>query len=218
MTRKHHVIFVSVFLTQICMGLQCDKYDYEYQYNFQETVDLFPESKSYKVGDTIWIEYSNPDKKLSDKTSGKQIELDTLSMDFQVTLNALYYTPIDNPPDGYCDFVTPSGLNNGRYLGVYGTSLLTDLGCDNNDYNIKIGIVLKYKGIYSLHLPEERSVSQCATRIRTFPLSRLGYRFNVAEGNKDIYLSIPSYARAESTKVYTENRIDSKLVYIVQVL
>lgn len=199
------------------MGLQCDKNDILYKFFFQEKVDLFPERKTYKTGDTIWVEYINPDQKLYDKASGQRIAIDTVSVDFEIGITPWYYNPVTDPPDGFCEFIIPAGIQSSRTLGPYGTSLFAWLGCGTNSYNIKIGLVLKYKGIYSLGLPDERYVNRCASRITDFPSSVIGYRFNMTDGNKDIYLSIPSFARGESIKGYTENRIADKQTFFFQV-
>lgn len=200
------------------MGTQCDKEDIEYKYNFIEKIDLFPAKKSYKVDDTIWLQYTNTSRWLHDNLTNQNIIADTVSVQFQVSFNTRYNAPF-NPPGGFCDYVTINGVNVGRYLGDRGTGFLFTFGCaGNNSYDFKIGVVPKQKGIYSLDMyGTPRSVSACSNRISGFPLSTLEYRFNVADGNKDVFLTIPSYARGESPKGHTESKIDSKQVYIAKV-
>jgi hypothetical protein len=200
------------------MGFQCNKEQIEYEYNFIEKINLFPVQKSYKTGDTIWLQYRNPGKLLFDSKTSKSIPADTVSVDFQVSFNRRYEAPL-NPSGGFCDFVSANGINIGRYLGEYGTGFLFTFGCNsNNSYDFTIGVVPKQKGIFSLDLlGSPRNVWGCSNRMMGFPFSTIEYRFNVADGNKDVYLSIPPNSRGETTKGYTESKIDSKQVYVVKV-
>jgi len=218
MRKSLYIPIASMFIALLCMATQCDKDHIEYKYNFIEKVDLFPAKKSYQVGDTIWLQYANPGKRLFDNRTSQQISADTVSLQFKVSFSRRYNTPI-NPSDGFCDYVTTSGTDAARYLNINGTAFLVTLGCSsNNSYNFKIGVVPKQKGIYSLDfLGVPWNVSSCSNRIAGFPLSTIEYRFNVVDGNKDIYLAIPPYSRGESTKGYTESKIDNKQVFVVKV-
>ncbi|MEJ7821733.1 MAG: hypothetical protein WKF85_05385 [Chitinophagaceae bacterium] len=200
------------------MGFQCGKVPIEYKYNFVEKINLFPTSKSYKVGDTIWLQYLNPNKLLFDNRTSNHIAADTVSLDFQISFNSRYNAPV-NPSGGFCDYVSSNGVNVGRYLGDLGTGFLFTFGCNsNNNYNFIVGVVPKHRGIYSLDLlGTPRNVSACSNRSSGFPLSTIEYRFNVADGNKDVYLTIPPHSRGESPKGYTESKIDIKQVYVVKV-
>jgi hypothetical protein len=202
------------------MGLQCDKEDvaYKYKYSFVEQVDLFPAKKSYAVGDTIWLQYTNPNSTLYDRLSNQKVEADTVSLDFGVAFNVRYGVQF-LPADGLCDYITPNGVNFGRLSGPgNGTGLIYSFGCNStNRHNFTIGIVPKQIGIYSLELTDNGYVTGCSNRISGFPFSSIGYRFTAVDGNKDIYLAIPPNSRGESNKGYTERRIDNKEVFIVQV-
>jgi len=200
------------------MSTQCRKETIDYTYSFIEKVNLSPALKSYKVGDTIWLQYANPDKKLLDNQTKQKILADTISISFQVSFNRRYNAPV-NPTGGFCDFVTISGVKVGRYLSANGTGFSMNFGCGgSNNYDFTVGLVLKEKGIYSLDLgTNPQSISSCSNRISGFPFSTIEYRFDIADGNKDIYLSIPPYSRVESPKGDTERRIDDKQVFIVNV-
>ena len=200
------------------MGTQCNKEEIEYKYNFVEKINLFPIQKSYNLGDTIWLQYTNPNKQLYDSRTRNYIPAETVSVDFQVSFNSRYNAPV-NPVDGFCDFLTVNGINIGRYLDVYGTGFLNSFGCNsNNNYDFTVGVIPKQKGIYSLDLlGVPRNVSACSNRISGFPSSTIEFSFNVIDCNKDIYLSIPPQSRGESLKGYTESKIDTKQVYIVKV-
>jgi hypothetical protein len=212
------VPIAALFMALLCMATQCRKESIEYKYNFVEKVDLFPSQKSYKVGDTIWIKYTNPGKQLFDKKTNQYVAADTMSIVFQISFNCRYNTPV-NPADGFCDYISVNAVNPSIYFGDYGTGFLSGFGCNNNNnYDFTVGIVPRQKGIYSLDLfGVPRMVNSCPNRISGFPLSTIEYRFNLADCNKDIYLEIPPYSRVESPKGYTESKIDSKQAYIVKV-
>jgi len=218
MRHSIYIPITALFIAMLCVGTQCNKEDIVYQYSFIEKIDLFPSQKSYHLGDTIWLQYVNPNKRLFDHLTRQYILADTVAITLQVAFNSRYNAPF-NPADGYCDYVSSYGTNVGRYLDTNGSGLLLEFGCSsNNSYDFKIGLVLKEKGIYSLDLAQiSRSVAACTNRISAFPLSTIMYRFNVADGNKDIFLSIPPDSRGESVKGFTENKIDNKETYIVQV-
>jgi hypothetical protein len=218
MGTKLYLPITILCVALLCMGFQCDSDEPEIQFNFREKINLFPAQKSYRVGDTIWLSYTNPNKQLFDNRTSSLIAADTLSVQFQVMFNCRYNTPV-NPADGFCDFVTANGLNAGRYLSNSGTGFFDTFGCNSsNHYEFTIGIVPKQKGIYSLDLSDPRSVLPCSGRISVFPRSNIEYRFNLSDGNKDIYLTIPSNARGETPKGSTEKKIDNKQVYFFSVV
>ncbi len=200
------------------MATQCRKNDIVFEYNFIEKVDLFPAQKSYKVGDTIWIQYVNPTKKLFDQKSSQYISADTLGIGIQIAFNSRYDAPV-NPSGGFCDFISGNIVNQSLYLGDYGTSARFGFGCNaNNNVDFKIGIIPKEKGVYSLDLGGGQNiVDGCPNKIVNFPFSTIEYRYKNQDCNKDIYLEIPANSRGESPKGYTENRIDQKETYIVKV-
>jgi hypothetical protein len=193
----------------------------DYTYTFQEKIDLYPAQKSYKVGDTIWIQYSNPTKRLFDQKTSQTVSADTVSITFAVGYNAKYGYPTINPSDGFCDFISMNGVNEGRYLGDYGTSMLQTFGCENNNgYDFNIAVVPKQKGIYSLNLNGvPRTVAACSNRISGFPFSTIDYSYDLADCNKDVFLSIPPNSRSEArgAKGTQEAEIDQKKVYYLKV-
>lgn len=200
------------------MGFQCDKDEIEYKHNFVEQVNLFPAQKSYRVGDTIWLQYANPSRSLNDVKTSQRITADTVSIDFGLSFNIRYGVQFI-PVDGLCDYITPNGLNIGRTLGPgNGTGFSYTFGCTGSSgYDFRIGIVPKQTGIYSLDLGNNGFVSSCANRTIGFPFSNIGYRFDLADCNKDVYLTIPQNARSESPRGSTEEKIDNKQVYVFRV-
>jgi hypothetical protein len=190
MQNSLYIPIASLFIALLCMGTQCEKGVIEYKYNFIEKVNLFPAQKNYKVGDTIWLQYINVGKRLYDSRTNQNILANTVSVPFQIFFTARYNAPV-NPSGGFCDYITSAGVNVGRYLGDYGTGFLLNSGCSGtNSYDFTIGVVPKQKGIYSLDLlSAPRSVNGCPNRLSSFPLSTIEYRFNITDGNKDVYLT-----------------------------
>ena len=200
------------------MGFKCKKDTIDYKYNFVEKINLFPAAKSYKVGDTIWLKYVNTSKLLFDNKTSNHIAADSVSLDYRVSFNSRYNAPV-NPPGGFCDYITINGVNVGRFLSDNGTGSFFTFGCNSsNNIDFTVGVVPKKTGIYSLDMyGGPGNVLSCPNRRAGFPLSTIEYRFNVVDGNKDIYLSIPPNSRGETPKGSTEGRIDNKQVYIVKV-
>lgn len=218
MKRSLIIPIASLFIALLSTGMRCNKEEVSYQYNFVEKVRIFPTQKTYKQGDTIWLQYTNPNKQLQDERTNQSIAVNGVWLGFQVAFNSRYNTPI-NPAGGFCDFVTVYGVNAGRYLGEFGTTLSTTFGCNtSNSLDFMVGVVPKQKGIYSLDfLGAPGTVSDCPNQTTSFPLSTIAYRFDVADGNKDVYQTIPIHARSEPSPGYTESKIDAKQVYVVKV-
>lgn len=200
------------------MGTECRKNDIVFKYNFIEKVDLFPAQKSYKVGDTIWIQYVNLTRKLFDQKSNQYISVDTLGIGIQIGFNGLYDAP-HMPSGGFCDFISGNTINQNPYVGDYGTSARFGFGCNaNNSVDFKIGIIPKQKGIYSLDLGGSQNiVDGCPNKIANFPFSTIEYRYKNQDCNKDVFLEIPPNSRGESPNGYRENLLDQKETYIVKV-
>jgi hypothetical protein len=216
---KLPIAFSFVFL--LCMAFQCgvEKEEIDYTYRFAETIDLVPAQKSYLLGDTIWVQYANPQQELFDATTNQNVSAESVSIDFEIFFNARYQAPV-NPADGFCDFVTEEGHKIARPSGHYGAGLFQTVGCNNEGYDLKVGIVPKHTGIYSLelrHIGPPAQVKACANRPAAFPASSIAYTFNLADVNKDVYLGIPPQARGESVNGLSESRVDSKKVYMVKV-
>ena len=200
------------------MGTQCRKDKIALQYSFLEKIELYPAQKSYRVGDTIWLQSTNSTKMLFDQKTGQEIIADTVGINFGFGFNSRYFvlSPL-NPPNGFCDFILVNGVNLNIHLDTYGTGAHFGFGCSPNGNTFKLGIVPKFNGIYSLDIGGFGYVGGCSNRISVFPNSTIEYRFNLADCNKDIYLSIPPNSRGESSKGYTEGEIDNKKVFILKV-
>jgi hypothetical protein len=219
MKKGAYKLLLTLLVVMLFMGFHCVQDDTSsFPYDFIEKVSLSPAQKNYHVGDTLWIQYVNTDNKLFDNKTSQKILADSMSLDFLVALSALYNTVI-NPRDGFCDYVTPAGIKAQRQSGVTGNSLYLDPGCTTaNNYSFKLGVVFKEKGIFTLDLGSDRLVTPCVNRVQRFPQSPIGFRFDVADGNKDVYLSIPLASRGgKSASRFAERNIDEKKSFALKV-
>jgi len=203
------------------MGTQCDKFNYpsrNLQYDFTQSISLYPYNKQYHINDTIWISLNTPSKILLDKKSSQLIGSDSISLGLQ--LNMAKIIPISPPvdPSAYCEFLIPSNLN--PDYNNYGTGYATYLryGCDNNPgYIFRFGVVLKGAGTFSIELIEKKETGLCIPNSSTnVTYSQITYSFNLADCNKDIYLGIPAPARGNMSS-QNESKIDRKQYFVFEV-
>src|SRR5688572_28475715 len=103
MSNIHLKQLILIYLAVMCMGTTCHKDLPDFTYKFQEKVDLFPFKKTYFLGDTIWIQYSNTNKRMFDQKSSQSIPVDTVSVTFSIGYNAWYNYPVINPSAGFAD-------------------------------------------------------------------------------------------------------------------
>ncbi|NVO84691.1 hypothetical protein [Hymenobacter terrestris] len=218
MRNKLKPLIAVLYLLLLTTAFQCGE-DIEVKptYTFKELVDLYPEQKSYRIGDTIWLEYQNPSKIMVDQLTNKPIIVDTVSIGFPLSYNSRHNAPV-SPAGGFCDFVTSKGALIAGFTSHFNTMATLGLGCDaSRSYSFKVGIVPKIKGVYSLDLPGPLQVKACLHQQKGFSLSSIDFRFAVADGNKAVYLEIPAAQRGESVKGHTEGLIDNKQVFIIEV-
>jgi hypothetical protein len=213
------VLFLS-FLTTILMGLQCGK-DKDYiappKQRFLETVSLSPAQKIYNINDTIWLRYVTSNKTFLDTISGKRLPTNMIKFKFGATLLPKYGTPT-NPSDGFCNFILPANTTAQYVTNQSGTATYFNIDCDGSStYDIAVGVVLKYQGIYVLNLPDGITLQACANQTNPYPNATLQFIYNLADCNKDVYLSIPASSRQEFPVGFTEAQIDYKVAYAFEV-
>lgn len=175
------------------MGTQCGK-DYtepDPKYNFLEKLTLTPYKKIYKLGDTIWVEYQTNEKSLYDQISQRFINTDTSFLRGNFYYQKRY--PNDNVPAYYCNLIIDKALTP-QFTTLYNWyNLLTfATDCDSKKYFFKIGFIPKVKGIFSFE-PGLQLV-YCPNKIN-FIYVKSKFIFDLADCNKDIWLSIPSKSR-----------------------
>jgi len=210
-------LILCIILSVIVMSTECRKdLIIEYKYKFLEKVDLYPFQKSYRVGDTLWLQYSNPNHQFYDQVTNQKIFSDTISLVFASAFNSRYEAPV-NPVDSFFSLKIENASTMDNHVENYGQGLLIATTCPAS-YNFRIGIVPKHTGIYSIdmgNIPE--TLGSCTNNMVSSPFSTIEYRFNLTDCNKDVYLSIPAASRGESLKGYTEKAIDNKQVFMLKV-
>ncbi len=194
------------------MATQCNK-DVLPSYTFTEKLDLYPEQKIYQLGDTIWIQHLNPANTVYDNHTNQNFSVDTLEINFGPIFSATYNLPFDNSGT-FCNFIF-QGVNVGSHFNHA-------FGCNNGgSFNFKVGMVLNKIGIFSIDLNGSRPVTSCNhigpyVNGEGFPYSFIYYKFNIADGNKDIYLSISPALRGVP-KDYVYPAIDNKQIFFLKV-
>lgn len=218
MIQKTTSLLLVIFLILVLGGFQCrQEYIEPPKQYFKEKVDLAPAQKIYNVYDTIWLRYTTSSKTFLDTVTGQRLSTNTIKFKFGASLQPKYQAPF-NPQDGFCSFILPPNVTAQYGTSQSGTATFFNIDCDNTSfYNIRLGIVVKYRGIYILNLPDNILLEACAGQTNPYPSASVQFSYNLADPNKDIYLSIPSAERQELPVGYTESRIDLKVAYALQV-
>ena len=202
------------------MGLQCGKhYDYipEPKQHFLEMVTLTPAQKLYNVNDTIWLKYITGTKTFLDTISRQRLPTNTIKFGFGASLLPKYGAPL-NATDGFCSFILPANTTAQYVTNQSGTATYFSVDCDNtSSYNLQVGVVLKYQGIYILHLPDGIRFEACSNQINPYPSAGVQFIYNLPDCNKDVYLSIPASQRQEFPVGFTATQIDYKVAYALKV-
>lgn len=218
MVKQIGFILTLFLVMTISMATQCrkDHATSPRQY-FTEDIILSPAKKVYQIKDTIWLNYETSDKTFYDEKSGKRLPSNGLRFGFGATLLPKYDTP-ENPSDGFCDFILPNNTKAEYYTNQSGTSTFFNIDCDSAPaYHIKLGIVLKYQGIYVLDLPSAIVLQACVGETNPYPSAGLQFFYGLDDCNKDIYLSIPPASRQEYPPGFTEAQIGDRVAYAVKV-
>lgn len=212
MRRSLYKPLVCIFITTICMATQCRK-DKIFSYNFSEKIDLYPEQKIYQLGDTIWLQHTNAANTLYDSHSNQYFSVDTLCIGFGTSGSTDYNLP-DDPTNIFCNYIF-NGINVGATPYFVHT-----FGCTNGGtFNFKVGMVLNKTGTFSIRFGTGAVTSCSSTGVYIngvgLPYSNISYKFNVADGNKDIYLSITPARRGSKEDTY--QLIDDKEIFFFKV-
>ena len=218
MLRHTNLIFFIFIFTTVTMATQCSKEDVPAaRQQFSDKVNISPYKKHYNVNDTLWINYTTSSKTFFDSVSNRRLPTNTIKFRFGAVLLPKYGTP-SNPSDGFCSFILPSNITLNYYTSQSGTSVFFEVGCDNSiQYNIKIGVILKYQGIYVLNLLDAITLEPCINETNPYPRARVQFFYNLAYCNSDVYLSIPSTSRQEFPVGFTEGQIRNKVAFALQV-
>lgn len=180
----------------LTMGTQCDKDDYlpplKPSYEFAEKLTLTPYKKVYGIGDTIWVQFLAPDRKLYDQLSNTRVAMDTSTLRM-----AMQYQKHDaSGAEG--EFFTSIKLENALdttfrtlYLRYNILNFRTDC---NNPYFFRVAFIPKKTGVYTIE--PGGALSPCPGRW-TWQHSTFRLTFDLADCNKDVYLALPPYTRGD---------------------
>jgi len=198
----------------LTMGFHCYR-DYppiKPTYEFIEKLSLTPYKKTYAVGDTIWVQFQTTDKSLFDKLSGNRIPTDTTY--FQVNFNFQKRYPIPYTVELFSDTKVDSALDVSftPLSNLYNT-LNFKTACSSNRYFFRVGFIPKKTGVFSIE-PHGIFIS-CPNKLN-LPYSTFKFTFDLADCNKDVWLSIPAQSRGGELG-FTDVRIDQKEIFVLKV-
>jgi hypothetical protein len=213
---KHRNISMLLLLggTLLTMGFQCvkDYVELKPTYEFSEKLTLTPYKKSYNINDTIWVQFQTTNKSLFDRLSNSQIPTDTTFLQVNFSYHKRYI--IGNNPEFFCDTKVDNPLDlsfTTLYLWYNVLNYKTD--CNTSNYFIKVGFIPKKTGIFSIE--PHIALAYCTNRINR-PYSTLQFTFDLADCNKDVWLSIPPASRGGELG-FTDVSIDKKELFVFKV-
>ncbi|HXI01284.1 MAG TPA: hypothetical protein VNI52_13535 [Sphingobacteriaceae bacterium] len=195
------------------MSFQCNK-DYTLPnpaYEYTEKLSLTPYRKTYAVNDTIWVQFQTINKTLFDKLSGNRISTDTTFLRVKFNFHRRYP---NNAGELFSDIKVDNGLDvSFRPLDSRYNVLNFKTDCRNDPYFFRVGFVPKKTGVYSIE--PHGDVSPCPNKL-TSPYSTFKFTFDLADCNKDVWLSIPPQSRGGELGS-TDLRIDKKEMFVFKV-
>ncbi len=214
MRRSYISILTFLGVALLTMGFQCDK-DYPAltpTYEYSEKLTLTPYRKTYAVGDTIWVQFQTADKTLFDKLSGNRISTDTTFL--QVNFNFFRRYPIGSTVELFSDTKVDNALDlSFTPLYTYYNVLTFKTDCSNSRYFFAAGFIPKKTGVYSIE--PSAQVSPCPNKL-ILPYSTFKFNFDLADCNKDVWLSIPPQSRGGELG-HTDVRIARKEIFVFKV-
>jgi hypothetical protein len=221
MRPKINFVIFTLAIGIVSFGFQCGKEDLipVPENRFVEKLSLFPYKKTYQRGDTIWLQFQTASKTLFESLTNRVIPTDSTFMALNFLYQKRYPIPFNATVDTFCYTTTSFGLNQGLKIPPASRSdnFLTYFSdCNSNFYFFKVGFIPKTTGIYSLNWPAGELVD-CPNKVLKSTYSIVNFRFDLADCNKDVYVSIPPASRGESVKGYTEKEIDNKKVFVFKV-
>lgn len=199
--------------------LSCQKCEKDYieippKYEFVEKLTLAPYKKTYLLNDTIWVQFQPANKSLFDKLSNSQVFLDT-----SVLVSFFKYRkvfPMPTQSDTFCNYFADSRLN--PSFNTLSSSNLENtisiITTCNNPFDFKIGIIPKKTGIYLLE--PGFAVRDCPNRLPNY-YHKAKFIFDLADCNKDVWLTIPAETRLKLTPYYLETSIERKEIFAFKV-
>ncbi len=194
------IFFVCIFLSG-CTECKTNGFYPNIKYFFLQNVSLSPNQKTYKKFDTIKFEIFVQGKRLFDTISKTEVGTDSISLPLSIYVYNLN-TGQPAAKDGYFNFVDSNGQKllvdtMNSYIS-HGFTFSTTTVCTNSpDYTLKIGMVVKDTGVYTLNVGGA-SVNPCLfTNSPPSSYSYIDYYLNLTEFNEDVFNSVPQNLRRE---------------------
>ena len=230
--KSNGLLITILFFAVLSYNFQCGKEDpipgsTREVTNLEMALDIYPVKKKYTLGDTIWIEANQPDKKLTDLKSDTQIPIEAAQFNIPFMFHVLNKQVLV-PGGGFCQFIGPETLeivtSNGyfdsRYnvYWNYNTGTIQKFGCDRGEYKFKIGIKLKAKGIFYIGLGASRIENCGLNNENLYQDTYLSFRFNEQDVNTDIYNESPKLPETDPYRIgFDTNLLRDKRAFVVQV-
>lgn len=216
MKNRYFIKIVLICTAILTMSLQkCNRDDPTPTptYDFAEKITLTPYKKTYAINDTIWLQFKTTDKKLFDKISNTRVSTDTTHLYMRFNYRKRYPTNyVTN--NILCSAVISGNLNNSSFTTPEIYNLVqVETDCSSNFYFVRVGIIPKSTGIFSINTGA--SVGNCPNKVlQTY--TKNSFTFDLADCNKDVYLSIPASARG-GEQGFTDVDIDNKKLFVFKV-
>lgn len=211
--------FTFLYAVTLLMGTKCQKEIFidGPKQEFVEKLNLFPAQKSYSINDTIWLHFQRSDKTLFDTISRQRLPTNAVKFLLNIVLLAKYEHP-SVASGRFCDFIFPANATSTVRTAQDATVGSLDVGCDNTpSYDVKVGVVMLYKGYYTLDLSSSNPIHPCPGQNNPYTSSIIRFTYNLNDTNKDVYLNIPASARKDFPVGYTEGLLDAKMSYAFRV-
>jgi hypothetical protein len=201
----------------LIMGFQCyrDYPIYKPTYEFAEKISLAPYKKIYSFNDTIWVQFQTNDKTLYDKLSSSRIATDTTFLPIRFQYHKRFPINSSLPGDIFCSYKVLSGVNTVLETPIWYNTVRIETDCISTSYFVKIGFIPKATGIYSIELPRNGEIRNCPGKL-SFINAIYAFTFDLADCNKDIYLSIPPQSRS-GEQGFVDVSIDKKEIFVFKV-
>lgn len=217
MKNRYFVILISICTAILTMSLQkCYKDDPTPKtvYDFNEKLTLSPYKKTYAINDTIWLQFQTADKKLFDIISNSKVATDTTNLYLSFSYYKRYPS-FSAEGDILCSSIVTGNVINTNFTKppLYNI-VATQTDCISNFYLVKVGFIPKNKGIFSIAAPSGQ-VNNCLNKV-LFNYAKYSFTFDLADCNKDIYLSIPTSARG-GEQGFVDVAIDKKQIFVFKV-
>jgi hypothetical protein len=228
---KNSIIYAIILYALLSFNFQCGKEDMlpmkvQEVSRFEMPIDIFPQKKTYVVGDTIWIEAKLSNTILLDTKNDIQLKLDTVRFNVPLLFKVLNKQALV-PDGGFCEFINPGQLSMSTSPGYYDArynvywnyniATILNYGYSDSQYKVKIGIKLKSKGSFYIGLSDS-PLTRYAEKTETVQNKYISFKFSATDLNVDVYHSLPKLAENDPYWIgFDVNLINEKKAFIVQV-